>query len=251
MTLPKIDTPIYELDLPLSKTHIKFRPFLVREQKMLLIAMESDDKEDIERNIRQVLANCTLTEGLDIDRLPILDVEFYFINLRARSVGEIVENKYRCENKVPAGPEEPFESGQISCNNLMDVSVNLLDIKPETDKLPDAEIKITPQITVKMKYPEFSVLERAAKFESTTDMAFDMIIESIEAIWDGEQWYYAKDSEPGEMVEFVENLNRDQFAKIEAFFSNLPKLEKKINVTCGKCGFAHTIEVEGLQNFFG
>ena len=88
MALPKIDTPVYELDLPLSKQHIRFRPFLVKEQKNLMMALEADDRETIERNVRQVLTNCTVTERVDIDKLPVLDVEFYFINLRARSVGE-------------------------------------------------------------------------------------------------------------------------------------------------------------------
>ena len=125
MSLPKVDCPTYILTLPLSQQEINFRPFLVKEQRNLMMAMESDDKEEIERNIRQVLTNCTLTEGISIDKLPILDVEFYFINLRARSVGEVVESKYRCENQVPAGPEEPFESGKKPCNNLMDVKVSM------------------------------------------------------------------------------------------------------------------------------
>ena len=96
MALPKIDSPIYELTLPLSKKLIRFRPFLVKEQRNLMMAMESDDKDTIEKNIKQVLHNCTLTEGIDIDSMPILDVEYYFIQLRARSVGEVVENKYKC-----------------------------------------------------------------------------------------------------------------------------------------------------------
>ena len=95
MALPKIDTPIYELTLPLSKKNIRFRPFLVKEQRNLMMAMESDDKDTIQKNIKQVLHNCTLTENVDIDSLPILDIEYYFIQLRARSVGEVVENKYR------------------------------------------------------------------------------------------------------------------------------------------------------------
>jgi hypothetical protein len=241
MALPKIDVPIYELDLPLSKKHIRFRPFLVKEQRNLMMAMESDDKETIEKNIRQVLHNCTLTENIDIDTLPILDVEFYFLNLRARSVGEIVENKYRCENIVD----------DKKCNNLMDSKLNLLDIKADMNGSVNENIQLTDRISIKFKYPEFSIIERSSMFDNATDLAFDMIVESVESIFDGEQFYYAKETEPAELVEFVESLNQEQFAKIEEFFNNLPKLNKTIEMDCKKCGFHHTIEVEGLENFFG
>jgi hypothetical protein len=204
------------------------------------MAMESDDKETIERNIRQVLHNCTLTEGLDIDRLPIIDVEFYFLNLRARSIGEIVQSKYRCENVVE----------EKTCGNLMTAELNILEIHPDMTNVVNDIIQINNAISVKLKYPEFSVLERANKFESITDMAFDMIAESVEYIFDGEQYYYASESEPDEIIEFIESLSQEQFSKIENFFNNLPKLNKKIEMDCKKCNFHHTIEVEGLDSFF-
>jgi hypothetical protein len=241
MALPKLDAPVYQLELPLSKKQIKFRPFLVKEQRNLMMAMESEDKETIESNIKQVLHNCTLTENIDINKLPILDVEYYFIHLRARSVGEVVDNKYRCENVV----------GDTTCNNLMDVKVNLLDIKIDKDENIKDEIQINSQISIKLKYPEFSIMEKATKFESSTDLAFQMIIDSIEYIYDGQQFHYAKESTEAELIEFVESLNREQFAKMEEFFDNLPKLNKKLEIKCGKCGFDHTIEVEGLESFFG
>ena len=240
MALPKIDTPVYDLELPLSKKKIRFRPFLVKEQRNLLMAMESDDKETIERNIRQVLHNCTLTENLDIDRLPIIDVEFYFLNLRARSIGEIVQSRYRCENIVE----------EKTCGNLMTAELNILEIQPDMTNVVNDIIQINNAISVKLKYPEFSVLERANKFESITDMAFDMIAESVEYIFDGEQYYYAAETEPDEIIEFIESLSQEQFSKIENFFNNLPKLNKKIEMDCKKCKFHHTIEVEGLDSFF-
>lgn len=242
MALPKIDTPIYELDLPLSKKRIRFRPFLVKEQRNLLMAMESDDKETIEKNIRQVLHNCTLTENIDVEELPIIDVEFFFINLRARSVGEVVQNKYRCENVVE----------DKTCGNLMEVDINLLDIKIDKDESIKDEIKITDQLTIKLRYPQFSVLERSSKFDNTADMVFDMIVDSIEYIYDSseERFYYAREAEPGEMVDFIDSLNQEQFKKIEEFFENLPKLNKKIEIKCKKCGFDHTITAEGLESFF-
>lgn len=240
MALPKIDTPVYELDLPVSKKHIRFRPFLVKEQRNLLMALEADDSETIEQNIRQVLTNCTLTD-VDVDTLPIVDVEFYFLNLRARSVGEVVSNKYKCNNEV---------DGNV-CGNIMDVDVNLLDIKVTQDSNVSDEIQLTDNIMVKMRYPQFSVVKRASTTTNAADMALEMIADSIESIFDGEQIYYAKESTTKELVEFLEGLNQQQFTKIEGFFNNQPKLNKKVQMKCSKCGFDHSIEVEGLESFFG
>ena len=118
--LPKIDVPTYELTLPLSNKKVKYRPFLVKEQKNLLMAMEAKEAETINNVVKDILENCTLTEGIEIDKLPIIDVEYYFINLRAKSVGEVVNSRYRCNNEV---------DGKV-CNNIMEVDVNLMDVKP-------------------------------------------------------------------------------------------------------------------------
>lgn len=240
MALPKIDAPIYEIDLPLSKKHIRFRPFLVKEQRNLMMAMEANDKETIEKNIRQVLTNCTMTENIDVDELPIIDVEYYFIQLRARSVGEVVENKYRCENVVD----------DKICNNSMEMQLNLLDLKVDMNKEIKDIIQLTDKISIKLSYPKFSLVEKTSKLDNSTDMAFKMVVESIEYIFDGQQYYYSKESDPQELLEFVESLNKEQFDKIEKFFDNLPKLNKAVNLTCNKCGFKHLIDVEGLESFF-
>jgi hypothetical protein len=246
MALPKIDTPVYELDLPLSKKHITFRPFLVKEQRNLLMALEADDSETVEQNIRQVLINCTITENIDFDSLPILDIEYYFLQLRARSVGEVVQNRYKCNNEVTK------DDGAVKeCGNIMDVDINILDIKMNMPKDIKDEINITDKITVKLKYPQFSFVKRAKNIESATNLAFDMVAESIESIYDGEQFYYAKETDPAELIEFVESLSQEQFAKLEEFFNNLPTLNKKVEMTCTKCGFNHSLDVEGLESFFG
>ena len=238
MALPKIDAPVYELDLPLSKKHIRFRPFLVKEQRNLMMALESDDKGNIEKNVRQVLHNCTLTEGIEIDDLPILDVEYYFLQLRARSVGEVVENKYKCENLVDEKP----------CGNLMESNLNLLDIKVNMPENQSDVIQLNNKLSIKLKYPEFSIL--SANISSATDLAFSMIVNSIEYIFDGEQYYYAKETTKEELTEFIESLSQEQFNKIEEFFDNLPTLNKTIEMDCKKCGFHHQIYVEGLDGFF-
>jgi len=240
MALPKIDTPVYDLELPLSKKQIRFRPFLVKEQKNLMMAMEADDKETIERNIKQVLTNCTLTDGIVIDNLPVIDVEFYFIQLRARSVGEIVENRYICTNEV----------GGNQCGHKMDAKFNLLDISVDIDPEAKDIIKINESISIKLKYPEFSLVEKLKKKENAVDIAFEVVIDSIEYIFDGEQYHYAAEVTRKELTDFVESLNQEQFGRLEEFFNNLPKLNKKIDLKCGKCGFDHAISMEGLESFF-
>lgn len=241
MALPKIDTPIYDLILPLSKKEIRFRPFLVKEQKNLLMAMEADDKESIEKNVKQVLINCTLTDGIDIDRLPVIDVEFYFLNLRARSVGEVIENSYRCDNEIE----------EKKCGNIMKTSLNILDVKVENVNEDKTEIQLTDKIFLKLRYPEYSLLKKMAKLEDASSIAFEMIAQCVEYIFDGEQYYYSNEVSIEEMVEFIENLNQQQFEKIESFFSNMPKLQRKIEIKCSRCGFDHRIDVEGLESFFG
>jgi hypothetical protein len=239
MSLPKIDVPTYELVLPLTKKKIKFRPFLVKEQKNLLMAMESDDSETVHNSIKDILNNCTLTEDVVIDRLPILDVEYYFINLRAKSVGELVEAKYRCNNDV----------GEKICGNVMEVNLNLTDINL-SGEVSEEDIQLTDKIFVKMKYPEFYVVKDSINLNSVDMVTFNMIAESIEYLYDGEQYYYAHEAQPGEFLHFIENLNQAQFEKLEEFFNDLPKLKKDVEIKCNKCGFDHSIEVEGLESFF-
>ena len=170
MALPKIDVPTYDITLPVSKKQIRFRPFLVKEQRNLLMAMESDDSSAAHSAIRDILYNCTLTEGINIEKLPIVDVEFYFINLRAKSVGEIIESKYRCNNIVE----------DKECNNLMDSSLNLLDVKVDMDENISPEIQLTDKLMIKMKYPEFGIVKDSVNMENDSDITFNHL--SIERL---------------------------------------------------------------------
>jgi hypothetical protein len=241
MALPKIDVPTYEIELPVSKTKIKYRPFLVKEQRNLLMAIESSESTTIQQNIKDILYNCTLTEGVNIEKLPIIDVEYYFINLRAKSVGEVVESRYRCNNEV----------NDTECGNIMEKEVDLTQIKVKMNDDISPEIQLTPNISIKLKYPEFGIVKDSLRYENINDVTFNMIAQSIEYIYDGQQFYYATESTPEELIEFVEGLNQEQFSKIENFFNNLPKLKETLDITCSKCGFQHKIEVEGLESFFG
>ena len=241
MTLPKLMLPTYDLILPIEKTKIKFRPFSVKEQKILLLALESEDKEFTEENIKQILKNCCLSFDVDIDSLSMIDIQFFFINLRARSVGEVIESTYRCQKTL--------EEGNV-CNNSMKVEYNLLEINLE-DKEFDPIIKLTSTIGMKMKLPDYLAIKQLESTDSIVEVTFDLIISCIDYIYDDEEIYKAKEVKKAELREFVENLSIEQFKKIEEFFKTIPKLHKVLNVKCSKCGFNHTIKIEGLENFFG
>ena len=235
--LPKIDVPTYELTLPLSNKKVKYRPFLVKEQKNLLMAMEAKEAETINNVVKDILENCTLTEGIEIDKLPIIDVEFYFINLRAKSVGEVVEARYKCNNEV---------DGKV-CNNIMEANVDLTKIQPTQNDI-SPEIQLSDKIQVKMNYPEFGIVKDSLKYDNIADLTFNMIANSIEYIYDGEQFHYASETQPGELMEWVEGLNQQQFSKIENFYNNLPELKEIVAIKCNKCGYQrseeHTSELQ-------
>lgn len=251
MALPKIDSPVYELELPLSKKKIKYRPFLVKEQKNLLLSLETDDTDNINTNIRQILTNCTMTQGVNVDDLPLLDIEYYFLNLRARSVGEIVESRYRCNNMIDGLPDETgVPMTQQACGNIMETQINLLDIKIDDSEMPDDIVRLTDNIHVKLKYPSFSVLRRTTEMKNAVDIAFELVLDSIDIIYDGDEAHQAKDSPIEEVREFLESLNKAQFEKIQEFIEKSPRLNKTLDVKCNKCGFDHVIHFEGLESFF-
>ena len=239
MALPKISTPTFQITLPLSNKIIKFRPFLVKEQKILLMAMESGEKDTIETNIKHILYNC-LIDDVDIESLPLVDIEYYFLNLRARSVGEIVESKYKCENEV---------DGKV-CGNTMETSFNILDVKLEKPADVKDTFDLGQGIGIKMKYPNFDVVEKMQDSESATDAVFELIIECIDYIYDEDNMYYAHETPKEELMAFIESLTKEQFDQIEKFVESVPTLKKELEITCSKCGFQHKLKVEGLQDFF-
>lgn len=240
MALPKIDVPVHEITLPIAKKLIHFRPFLVKEQKILLMAGESNSADTIEKSIRQILQNCCLDE-FDVDTLSLLDVEFYFLHLRAISVGEMVENKYRCQNVV----------NEEVCNNLMDANLNVTELKITGIEDYKDIIYVNDRVGVKMILPKYSLLQKARDMVNPTDFVFDLIVDCIEYIFEGDQIYYTNQIPRTEVLEFIDSLNQTQFAKLQSFFDKIPKIEKKVEVQCSKCGFEHKIEYEGIESFFG
>lgn len=242
--LPKIDVPIYQLILPLTKKSIQFRPFLVKEEKILLMAMESNEADSVLLAIKQILTNCCL-DDLDVDDLPITDIEYLFLNLRARSVNEIVELPYRCNNKIDANGE------QKECGNIVTLEMNLLEIHPEIHEKKIDKIELSENMGILVKYPSFKMVEEAQKQEgSEVDKLMNILIACIDGVYTEETIFYSKDVPKKELLEFVENLTREQFSKIQEFFETMPKIKKDVDFNCSKCGYSEKIVIEGLQSFF-
>jgi hypothetical protein len=243
MALPKLDVPIFTIDLPLSKIKLRYRPFLVKEEKLLLIAMESDDETTIMDTIKQIVNNCCLDE-VDTESLPVTDVEFFFLHLRARSVGEIVDLQYKCNNTV-----KNDEGEEIECGNNVKIKVNILEIQPTFNEKHTNKIELTSKLGIVMKYPNFSIIDKV-KTTNNVQQILGIISNCVDYIYDEDNIYYRKDIEDSELDEFIENLTQKQFEKIQQFFETVPSIKKELDFKCSKCGYQEKIVVEGIQNFF-
>jgi hypothetical protein len=241
--LPKIDVPIYELNLISSGKKVRFRPFLVKEQKLLLMATQSEDPKDSLDVVKQICKNCIIGE-VDVDSLPIFDLEYIFLNLRARSIGEVVNIQYKCNNKIKD------EKGQEkNCNGLEKFDVNLLEILPIKDENHNKQIMISENLGIVMKYPTFEMVSNL-KNEDENEILMELLILCIDYIFDKDNLYYAKDVTKEELTDFIDNLQQKDLEKIQLFFETSPKIKKSLHFGCKKCGYEEDIVVEGLQNFF-
>jgi len=241
--LPKIDVPIYELNLISSGKKIRFRPFLVKEQKLLLMANESDDPKDSLNVVKQICKNCII-DDVDVESLPVFDLEFIFLNLRARSVSEVINLQYKCNNKVKNEASE-----ETICGSLEKFDVNLLEITPTKDPKHDKKIMLSDKLGIMMRYPTFDIVSNI-KSESESDVLMELLTNCIDYIFDENKIYYSKDVSKEELIEFIDNLQQKDLEKIQEFFETVPKIKKDINFNCRKCGYKENIVVEGLQNFF-
>lgn len=241
MALPKLDVPIYEAKLISNGKTVRFRPFTVKEQKLFLMAAESEDADNSIKTIGQVLQNC-IVDDIDIQNIPLFDIENLFLNLRARSVGEMVNLKYRCNNSI--------ENEQVKheCGNIVQVDLNILEIEPKIDGNHNNKIEITDKLGIVMKYPTFKMVQSATGQIDQT--LLDMIVDCIDYIYDDEQLYYAKDTTRAELSEFVEGMQTRDLDKIKLFFDTMPAIQKKIDFTCNKCGYHEEILLEGTDSFF-
>lgn len=244
MILPKIEVPEYDCILPSNKKKVKFRPFLVKEQKLLLMAVETTEVKDVIETIKKVVKNCLITE-LDVDALPVFDLEFLFLNLRARSVGEIVNVKYKCNNIV--GEKEGGEEKR--CDNIVDIEINVLDINPEFGEGHTNKIELSDKLGIVFKYPTFEMIESLSDRDAN-EIIFDLIVECIDYIYDDSNLYYAKDVSKEEIIDFIDSLKQEHLELIKNFFDSMPKVKKTVEFKCNKCGHHEDIEIEGVQNFF-
>ena len=242
--LPKIDVPIYNVKLLSTGKSLRFRPFTVKEEKLFLMANEGEDLTTVVDTIKQILNNCILDE-FDIDSLPLFDIEHLFLNIRARSIGEVVNLKYKCNNDVL--DEETKE--EKKCNNVVQIDLNVLDIQPEKQEGHTTKIEITEKLGIIMKYPNFETLKKF-KDVSEADSIIKMTVNCIDYVYDADKIYYAKDSQEEDLIEFIESMQSKDLEKIKTFFDTMPKVKKDVDFKCNKCGHEEKIEVEGIQNFF-
>ena len=242
--LPKIDVPIYNVKLLSTGKSLRFRPFTVKEEKLFLMANEGEDLTTVVDTIKQILNNCILDE-FDIDSLPLFDIEHLFLNIRARSIGEVVNLKYKCNNDVL--DEETKE--EKKCNNVVQIDLNVLDIHPEKQEGHTNKIQITEKLGIVMKYPNFETLKKF-KVVSEADSIIKMAVNCIDYVYDADKIYYAKDSQEEDLIEFIESMQSKDLEKIKNFFDNMPKVSKDLDFKCGKCGHEEKITVEGMESFF-
>jgi hypothetical protein len=239
MAIPKIDLPTYKLEIKSIGKEITFRPFVVKEEKILLMALESRDYETSLDAIKQIVRNCVLDE-LDVESLPLYEIEFLFLNLRARSIGEIVSLQYVCENVI---------DGKKRCKSKMDLEVDLLKVAVDHKPL-DNSIVLSNGVGIKLNYPTISVSKVLIEKLSTKDAPVEILKQCTEYLYDENQVYKIDEMQPGEFEEFVNNLTTEQYRKIKNFFMSMPILRYENELVCGKCNKKHTIKLEGLLDFF-
>jgi len=238
MPLPKINTPTYDLTLPSTGKKIKYRPFLVKEEKILIMALETEDISQITNAIVEILNDCILTKGVSVSKLATFDIEYLFLNVRAKSVGESVEVNVVC-------PDDNKTSVQME--------INLDDIKVQKTRGHKNIVKLDDQYSMKLKYPslnQFIDSNFESDEESDVDKSMNMITSCIEMVYDKEESWSASDSTQQELEEFIEQLNSKQFKSIEKFFETMPKLSHKVKVTNPTTEVESDVVLEGLASFF-
>ena len=238
MPLPTISTPTYELVLPSSGRKIKYRPFLVKEEKILIIALESEDQKQIANAVKGILASCILTKGTKVEKLSTFDIEYLFLNVRGKSVGERIEVMVTCpddgKTQVP-----------------MSINIDSIKVKKSKDHKPD--IKLDEIYTLRMRYPSLDefIKSNFSAENIKVDDTFQLIASCVDQVYSEEESWTSEDCTREELVEFIEQLNSSQFKKIEKFFDSMPKLSHKVKVINPNTKVESEVVLEGLQNFFG
>jgi len=236
MPLPKINVPLYELVIPSTGKKIKYRPFVVKEEKILLLAMESDNEDEVTNAIVQIINNC-VESRIKVDELSTFDIEYIFLNIRAKSVGEVLEFSITCP-----------DDGETQ----VEVEVNIDDIKVEKDDNHTDTIDLDNGYHIKMKYPtlKYVMNKKDRNSKSVVDSTFEYAVDCIEQIYNSEEVWEASNSTKKELSEFVENLNTKQYQKLQEFFNTMPKLKHTVKIHNPKTSVESDVTIEGLASFF-
>tara|TARA_B100001113_G_scaffold220506_1_gene180802 strand:+ start:144 stop:869 length:726 start_codon:yes stop_codon:yes gene_type:complete len=241
MPLPTIETPTYELKLPSSNKKIKYRPFLVKEEKILILALESRNENEITNAVTDLLKKCILTKGIDVDSLPTFDIEYIFLNIRAKSIGEDIKMNITCpddgETKVP-------------------VTIYVDEIKVQKQKDHKIDIVLDDKMTLRMKYPSLNQFvdnnfDTSDEPESEVQKTFKVVADCMDTVYTEEDAWDVKDYSPQERLDFVEKLSSKQYKLIEKFFQTMPKLSHTIEVINPNTKQKNSVVLEGLADFFG
>lgn len=234
MALPKLDVPRYETKLPSTGKKLIYRPYLVKEEKVLMIAMESNDQGQMIRAVKDIITSCT--DGMvNADEMTMFDLEYMFTQLRAKSVGETTKVSIPCKH----------------CNHKNEVDINLSNVKVNDVKDNSKKIKLTDSVSVLLKYPTVSEVQgMQGTNKSEIDIIFDLIIASIDSIYAGQEVFDAKEQSKKEMTDFVDSLNSEQFNKIKSFIENMPSVSISASFDCESCNTHNENELRGLNNFF-
>jgi hypothetical protein len=237
MALPKIDAPTYELTLPSTDIKVKFRPFLVKEEKLLLIAMETGKEKDIYEATKQIVDSCTFNT-LEVESLPMFDLEYIFLNIRARSVGEISKFKVIC-------PDDKKTYANV------EIDLTKVEVQVDDEHTNTVIVDENRKLGVVLKYPTMSILKSGTNIDSANmDTIFDMLTTCVDHIFEGEKIYPAKDSTPQEIKEFFEGLSQESFTKVKNFFDTMPRVRHEIEVTNPVTKVKSKVTLQGLNDFF-
>jgi DNA-directed RNA polymerase subunit M/transcription elongation factor TFIIS len=241
MKLPTIDFPIYEVTLLSQEKPVRFRPFLVKEQKLMMMAVEAKDIENTVKSVKQIISNCIL-DPIDVDNLPTVDIELLFLNLRAKSMGEVLNLFFKCTNKIgDVGLELP-------CGMIIEVDVPVEKIEIINKDTPK-KIMLNDTIGIQMKYPSLGTIDKILN-NKNQELSVSLAASCIDYVFDADSVYYAKDATQEEMEKFVEEIPAEKFELLEKFIDKVPKVRYKTKKTCSKCKYEHDFVLEGLNDFF-
>lgn len=246
MTLPIMNTPTYTLELVSNNKSITYRPFLVKEEKILLMALEGGDEKEMINATKNIISSCVSSDDFNINNIPLFEIQYIFLQIRAKSVGNIVEVNLR-------HPNGKNKDGQ-NCDGIQTISIDLSEIKPKIPQGHSKKIQLTNDIGVVMKYPTMNFFEKLNKLDEQNENAvnaiFEVITDSIDYIYQGENNYYSNEYSKEELTEFVNNLNSQQFEKIRNFFSTMPVISHEEKFKCSKCGSEEVLTLNGIDDFF-